>query len=92
MPSQIHWYELKRSSPSFAPGDKDDWAIPEAHSFDEALSYFEKELNCRLMQCEEDEAGDFVLQKWTRHVDELPEKQSVNRGELVADFWIQRVR
>jgi hypothetical protein len=71
MQSAVYWYSLKRTSPLFTANVKDEWSLPGAKDHSEALFFFEREkdLNCRLIICEDDEAGEFVLERWTRHGD-----------------------
>ena len=55
---QVHWYHLRRMTPKFDPGEKDDWSLPGELSPEAALAYFERHegFNAGLEFCED---GDF---------------------------------
>jgi hypothetical protein len=87
----VHFYSLKRSTPKFNPGEKDEWSIPGALSPDEALRYFEKDLGCRLSRINDDAlVGQFVLEQRERIVEPIGASMSIRPGEVLTTFWVEQ--
>jgi len=94
--NKVHWYTLKRMTPTFDPSLKDDWSLPGELSPEAALAYFEKDtrFNCHLELCEGDDDFDaeFILEK--REVLRTPSPsgaaQWLRPGELVDCFHVRR--
>lgn len=89
--SDVHFYSLKRSSPQFSPGGKDEWSIPSALGPDEALRHFEKDLGFGLRRIDDDDlVGEFVLEQRERIVRPIGASTSIRPGEVIATYWVGR--
>jgi hypothetical protein len=88
--SSVHFYSLKRATPVFDPGEKDEWSIPGALGPDEALRYFEKDLGFRLRRTDDDLIGEFVLEQRERIVRPVGASTSIRPGEVIATYWVGR--
>jgi transcriptional regulator with XRE-family HTH domain len=91
--NKVHWYTLKRMTPMPDPSQEDDWTMPGELSPEAALAYFakNKEFNCHLEVCEDDDLGaEFILEKRIRVLSPSAASQSVRSGELVESFYVRR--
>jgi transcriptional regulator with XRE-family HTH domain len=64
--TQVHWYDLKRLTPRYRPGEEDSWSLPGETSVEAALAYFEKakKFPYRLVICDQDDpAVEFILEQ-----------------------------
>jgi hypothetical protein len=91
--SEVHFYSLKRATPNFTSGDKDEWSIPGALSPDEALRYFEKDLGFGLRRIDDDDDnGEFVLEQRERITTQRGAALSIQPGKAITTSWVGRVR
>ena len=60
--NEVNWSTLRRATPLFASGQKDDWHTVEI-SRDAALMVPAKDVGCGLHLCADDESHDFVLER-----------------------------
>lgn len=89
--SNVHFYFLKRATPKFTPGEKDEWSIPGALSPDEALRHFEKDLGFGLRRIDDDDlVGEFVLEQRERIVRPISASTSIQPGAVLATSWVGR--
>jgi hypothetical protein len=87
----VYFYSLKRATPKFTSGEKDEWSIPGALSPDEALRHFEKDLGFSLKRIDDDGlVGEFVLEQRERIVQPMGASTSIRPGVVLATSWIER--
>ena len=87
----MHFYSLKRATPKFSPGEKDEWSIPGALGLDEALRYFEKDLGFGLRRIDDDDlVGEFVLEQRERIVRPIGASISIRPGKALTTSWVGR--
>jgi hypothetical protein len=86
-----HFYSLKRATPMFSPGEKDEWSIPGALGPDEALKHFEKDLGFALRRIDDDDlVGEFVLEQRERILRPIGASTSISPGKVIATYWVGR--
>jgi hypothetical protein len=87
----VHFYSLKRATPKFNAGERDDWSIPGALSPDEALRYFGMDLGFGLRRIDDDaQTGEFVLEERERIERAFSASTLIRPGDVVATFWVER--
>jgi hypothetical protein len=88
---EAHFYSLKRATPNFKSGERDEWSIPGALSPDEALRHFEKDIGFGLSRIVDDESvGEFVLEQRERITTQRGAALSIQPGKIIATAWIER--
>ncbi|MFZ0372655.1 MAG: hypothetical protein WBC94_05150 [Xanthobacteraceae bacterium] len=89
--SDVHFYSLKRATPKFSSGKRDEWSIPGALGAEEALKHFERELGFGLRQIHDDDAvGEFVLEQRERILRTVGASVSIQPGNILATSWVRR--
>jgi len=89
----VHWYDLRRLTPIFAPPQKDEWSVPCELNCQAALAYFEKHegFSEGLELCDDDDlAAEFILQKREVLRSQHGASQRLSRGELIEEFFVRR--
>ena len=87
---QVHWYHLRRMTPKFDPGEKDDWSLPGELSPEAALAYFERHegFNAGLEFCEDgDFSADFTLEQREAIRRQYGASQRVTLGRTREDIF-----
>lgn len=89
----VHWYTLRRTTPRYKPGEKDEWSLPGETSPEAALAYFVKDARFPygLQLCDGDDlAAEFLLEK--RYVIRMQfgATQRLQPGELVETLLAKR--
>lgn len=87
---QVHWYTLKRMTPRYNPGEKDEWSLPGETSPEAALAYFVKDARFphRLQLCSDDDlAAEFLLEKRQVIRTQFGASQRLQPGELVETLF-----
>jgi hypothetical protein len=88
----VHWYHLRRMTPEFNPGGKDDWSLPGELSPETALAYFEKHegFSSGLALCADDDfSADFILEQKILLRRQYRASQRLSPGELVRTFFVR---
>ena len=89
---EVHWYHLRRMTPQFEGGGKDDWSLPGELSPQTALSYFEKHegFGGGLELCRDgDLSVDFILEQRTLTRRQHGASQRLSAGDLVRTFFVR---
>lgn len=89
--SDVHFYSLKRATPEFSPGIRDEWSIPGALSPAEALRHFEREVGFGLKRIDDNDLiGEFVLEQREQIVKAVRAGTSIRPGNVIATYWVGR--
>ena len=92
---EVHWYHLRRMTPQFEAGGKDDWSLPGELSPQAALFYFERHegFGGGLELCRDgDLSADFILEQRTLLRRQHGASQRLSAGHLVRTFFARHRR
>jgi hypothetical protein len=91
----VHWYHLRRMTPQFEAGRKDDWSVPGELSPQASLVHFEKHEGFEggLEICGDgDFSADFILEQRTLTRRQHGASQRLTPGDLVRTFFVRHRR
>jgi hypothetical protein len=91
--NRVHWYDLRRISPRYRPGEKDSWSLPGETSSEAALAYFVRDAGfpSPLEICGGDDlAAEFVLEKRSVLRTQSGASQHLRAGDAVVEgFFVK---
>ncbi len=92
-PKEIHSYTLRRATPKFEPGVKDEWSVPSEINPEAALAYFERyEGFSNGLELCKDAAylSEFILEKKEVLRTQFGARQQLRAGRLIQTFPVRR--